>query len=143
MKVFFKGKNGLGQGDPLSPYLFVIFMEVLSQMLGKATATGSIKFHPKCEKLNLSHLCFADDLLIFFEVSFGSLQGLERVMADLQSLSGLGVSYNKSELYCSGIPMDLQVQLATAMGVKLGSLPVRYLRCLSLLGSLLLRTVIL
>lgn len=80
------------QRDPLSPYLFVICMEVLSQMLHKATAAGFIKLHPKCAKLNISYLCFADGLLIFSEAFLDTLHGLKRVMAEFQSLSALGVS---------------------------------------------------
>jgi hypothetical protein len=67
---YFEGKKGLRQGDPLSPYLFVLAMEVFSRIMVDHTAAGSgFSFHPKCSKLKLTHLCFADDLLIFSEAS--------------------------------------------------------------------------
>lgn len=62
---YFKGKRGLRQGDPLSPYIFVLVMNCLSLALEKAAPTGSFQYHPHCEKTKLTHLSFADDLLIF------------------------------------------------------------------------------
>jgi hypothetical protein len=70
----FKGAKGLRQGDPLSPYLFAIAMEVLSHILKEYTSAGSgFKFHFRCSKLKLTHLCFADDLLIFAEADMSSI----------------------------------------------------------------------
>ncbi|CAA7024004.1 unnamed protein product [Microthlaspi erraticum] len=62
---YFKGKSGLRQGDPLSPTLFVLCMNVLSLMLNSAARDGSFGYHPGCGDSQLTHLCFADDLLIF------------------------------------------------------------------------------
>ena len=77
---FFKGERGVRQGDPLSPYLFVIAMTVLSRMLDVAAGYGVLSFHPKCKKLKLTHLCFADDLLIFFKGKLESIIGVQNVM---------------------------------------------------------------
>lgn len=70
--------------------------------------------------MGLTHLCFADDLLIFSEASPKALLGVKEVMSMFHILSGLGVSYNKSELYCSGISEALKTDLAAIMGVNLG-----------------------
>lgn len=71
---YFKMKRGLRQGDPLSPYLFVIAMNCLSHMLNKAAAEHKLKFYAKCEKVKLTHLSFADNLLIFIDGSIDSVQ---------------------------------------------------------------------
>ncbi|GKA98534.1 RNA-directed DNA polymerase, eukaryota, reverse transcriptase zinc-binding domain protein, partial [Tanacetum coccineum] len=62
---FFKGKRGLRQGDPMSPYLFTIVMEVLNLMIKRQIRLDSrFRYHWGCSKINLTHLCFADDLLM-------------------------------------------------------------------------------
>lgn len=62
---YFKSKRGLRQGDPLSPYLFVIAMNCLSILLNRAAEQRDFGYHHLCEPTKLTHLCFADDLLIF------------------------------------------------------------------------------
>ena len=63
---YFKGTKGLRQGDPLSPYLFVLALEVFSQMLRAKFSDGSIGYHPKASSPSVTHLDFADDIMIFF-----------------------------------------------------------------------------
>ncbi|XP_048626442.1 uncharacterized protein LOC125594173 [Brassica napus] len=46
---YFKGTRGLRQGDPLSPYLFVLVMEVFCCMLNGSYSAGLIGYHPKAE----------------------------------------------------------------------------------------------
>ena len=63
---YFNGGRGLRQGDPISPYLFTLVMEVLNLMLKKNIAVSAqFKYHFGCKKLRITHLCFADDLLVF------------------------------------------------------------------------------
>lgn len=79
------------QGNPLSRYLFVICVEVLTQMLTKAIREQKLNYHPKCAKIKLSHLCFVDDLMIFFEVYASPLQGIKMILDTFKCISSLGV----------------------------------------------------
>ncbi|KAK4382056.1 putative mitochondrial protein [Sesamum angolense] len=63
---FFKGSRGLRQGDPMSPFLFVLIMEVLQLMLQQLIDQNEgFSFHWRCKEIGLFQLCFADDLLFF------------------------------------------------------------------------------
>lgn len=65
MHGFFKCKRCLRHGDPISPYLFVLAMEYLSRSIKAATDVPNFKFHPKCKQIGLTHLSFADELILF------------------------------------------------------------------------------
>ena len=59
---YLSGAKGLRQGDPLSPYLLVLAMEFLTQMLKKGIlGCKNFKFHRRCKNMQLINLCFADN----------------------------------------------------------------------------------
>ena len=63
---FFKSKRGLRQGDPLSPFLFVLAGEVLFRMIGRASLDDRIKGVKLSRDSELiTHLQFTDDLFLF------------------------------------------------------------------------------
>ena len=64
--------RGLRQGDPLSPYLFLLCAKGLSALIKKAVAKGSMEGIFVCKNgPYLSHLFFADDSLIFCKATTG------------------------------------------------------------------------
>ena len=124
---FFKGRRGLRQGDPLSPYLFVIAMNCLSHMLNRAAAEQRVKFHAKCEKVKLTHLSFTDDLLIFIDGSLHSVQQVLQVLREFENKSGLAVSLQKTSFFASGVEQPEIEMIQASTGMACGSLPFRYL----------------
>ncbi|KAK5820340.1 hypothetical protein PVK06_025387 [Gossypium arboreum] len=124
---YFKGARGIRQGDPLSPYLFVISMNDLSSLLDLAVQKGIFQFHPKCHRIHLTHLCFADDLLIFSKGTLDSVVGIWCVLQKFYDFSGLKLNPAKTEIFASGILDEEMEDILRITGIKMGRLPVRYL----------------
>lgn len=124
---YFKGRTGLRQGDPLSPVLFVLVMNVLSIMLDNAAKAGIFDYHPGCSHIQLTHLAFADDLLIFSDGSEKSLAGVFSILSQFEKLSGLAVNIHKTSMFSSGLPQELLDRIKTKFLLSSESLPVRYL----------------
>ena len=123
---FFKSTKGIRQGDPLSPYLFVLAMESLSRLLAARYESGLIGYHPKTEQLKISHLMFADDVMLFFDGSGNSLHGISECLDDFASWSGLQMNMSKTELFTSGLDQRETATMAS-YGFTSGTLPIWYL----------------
>ena len=66
LEGFFSSSRGIRQGDPLSPYLFVIVMDALAMIISKKVSLeDNFVYHWRCSEERITHLCFADDLLLF------------------------------------------------------------------------------
>ncbi|GJY53051.1 RNA-directed DNA polymerase, eukaryota, reverse transcriptase zinc-binding domain protein [Tanacetum coccineum] len=125
---FFKGKWGLRQGDPMSPYLFTIVMEVLNLMVKRQIKLDNrFKFHWGCSRIKLTHLCFADDLLMLCHGDHISASILRRALDEFSMTSGLYPSMDKSTIFYGNIPDDVKEGIWLAMPFREGELPVMYL----------------
>ncbi|GAU42583.1 hypothetical protein TSUD_302990 [Trifolium subterraneum] len=98
----FSPNRGLRQGDPLSPYLFVLCMEKLSLMIQEKVKSN----HWKPVKISrhepaISHLFFADDCLFFTEAKSPQSRMVKQVLHSFCHASGLKVNIQKSRFMAS------------------------------------------
>jgi mannosylglycoprotein endo-beta-mannosidase len=127
MHGFFKSTRGIRQGDPLSPYIFVLAMEGLGGILHRAVQSPTFKYHWRCKPTNLTHLSFADDLMLFCHADVGSIEVLQKSLSKFSSLSGLTINHAKSKLYMSGIAASLRTTIEDKLGIQETTLPVKHL----------------
>ncbi|XP_020271890.1 uncharacterized protein LOC109847053 [Asparagus officinalis] len=102
-------------------------MEYLSRRLSMLKDDNLFKYHPKCSKLKISHLFFADDLLLFCKADLYSIARLKECLSDFSCVSGLETNPSKCSIYMSGIGDDLKAQICALLNFSEGVLPVRYL----------------
>ncbi|KAL0354346.1 UNVERIFIED_CONTAM: hypothetical protein Sangu_1015900 [Sesamum angustifolium] len=125
---FFAGAQGLRQGDPLSPYFFVLVMEVLHMILQQLIEQdGEFQYHWRCKELNLFQFSFADDLLLLCKVDVRSVNLFCHGLDLFATLSGLHTNPQKSQLIISKAALGLRESLLATLGFQEGHLPVRYL----------------
>ncbi|XP_074271347.1 uncharacterized protein LOC141595281 [Silene latifolia] len=124
---FFKGQRGLRQGAPLSPLLFTVGMEYLTRVLNVVQEYEEFKYHPLCRNIKLTHLYFANDLLMFCRGDRSSMILLLRAFATFSAASGLKMNASKSNIYGNGLIQGLLQKIAGLSGLKVGSLPFKYL----------------
>lgn len=102
-------------------------MNCLSLMLNQESCSGNLSYHHNCHKTKLTHLSFADDLLIFIDGSIKSVQRVLQVLHDFEIRSGLAVSLQKSSFFSSGLYEAEVSAIVVSTGMPNNTLPVRYL----------------
>ena len=80
--------RGIRQGDPLSPYLFLLCAKGLTVLLNKAVKNGVVNGIMSCQNgVCISHLLFADDSLLFCKATVGECQQLLSILGQYEAAS--------------------------------------------------------
>ncbi|XP_026410883.1 uncharacterized protein LOC113306121 [Papaver somniferum] len=93
----FYHSRGIRQGECLSPYIFILCMEVLSQLLVKAEDEKLIQgFRFKKNSPSISHLFFAGDCMLFYKASVSYAKNLLKIIDTFAQASRQAINFEKS-----------------------------------------------
>ncbi|KAJ9541737.1 hypothetical protein OSB04_028243 [Centaurea solstitialis] len=125
---YFHGKRGIRQGDPLSPYLFTLVMEGFAMTFKQCIMEASrFEHHPGCSDIELTHLCFADDLFVFTGGDVASVEVLKRALFLFQKRAGLSPNLAKSDVFFGNVSDSTKDAILACLPFRMGTFPIRYL----------------
>ncbi|KAF7147810.1 hypothetical protein RHSIM_Rhsim03G0079300 [Rhododendron simsii] len=126
---YIQPSRGLRQGDPLSPYLFLLCAKGLSEMFRNAEVQRLIHGVIICrDGPHISHLLFADDTVVFCKAKRSELQVVDSILKDYRNASGQLINFQKSSMFFSrNAGPDLRRNLSAFMAIPVRGDLGRYL----------------
>ncbi|GJU27805.1 hypothetical protein Tco_1166426 [Tanacetum coccineum] len=115
-----KPSRGIRQGDPISPFLFIIVADVLSKMINNAlnnSLLSGMKMARECPVI--SHIFFADDSLFFLKASINECNKLISILDKYCAASGQSINFSKSAaIFSPNTSQELQLDLCRRLQVS-------------------------
>ncbi|XP_021761446.1 uncharacterized protein LOC110726302 [Chenopodium quinoa] len=128
--------RGLRQGDPISPYLFILVADVLSRMLQTASKRNLI--HGVRASRNgpeITHLFFADDNLLFTRATRQECSIIVDILNKYEATSEQKINLEKSEVsFSKGVHLPSRITLSSILGMEMVDNHVKYLGLPTVVG---------
>ncbi|KAL9690804.1 hypothetical protein QQ045_011214 [Rhodiola kirilowii] len=102
-------------------------MEYLSGLLTRLDKSVDFYHHPKCHRIGLKHILFADDHILFSSGRCSSILAIKEVVEQFLRASGLAINLEKSQVFTAGMPTSKTMWVEEVLGTSVAKLPVRYL----------------
>lgn len=124
----FGASRGLRQGDPISPYLFIIMAEGLGRLLKFHVSQNLIQGWQFGNGLpTLSHLQFVDDTALAGRARIREAKAFRLTLDTYLAISGQKINDHKSSIFFFNTPEPIQRRIANILRFQIASLPVTYL----------------
>ncbi|KAH1040061.1 hypothetical protein J1N35_041804 [Gossypium stocksii] len=133
----FQPFRGLHQGDPLSPFLFLICGERLSCLMRLAAREGSLKgVKANRSSPQISHLLFADDCILFSKATSKGATLLKGILREYRICSGQCVNFEKSTVpFSKNTSVKDRQAVVNILRVRSSNDPERYLGLPNMVGK--------
>ena len=133
---FLKPSRDIRQGDPLSPYLFLLCAEGLYYLISNAKDQGNLQGISFCRNAQKSlTLFFADDSLLFSKATLSDCARIQEILTTYEKASGQQVNRDKTTIFFSkATPMTIQNAIKDTLGVPIIRQYEKYLGLPSLVG---------
>jgi hypothetical protein len=119
--------KGLRQGDPLSPFLFLIVAEGLTGLMCKAVSNNAFHGYKVGNNVMFHTLQFADDTIITGEDTWDNLWLIKTVLRSFELVSGLKVNFHTSKLYGINLDDNFLRAASSFLNCEVESIPFRFL----------------
>nr|GEU38334.1 hypothetical protein [Tanacetum cinerariifolium] len=123
----FQFHKGLKQGDPLSPFLFILVMDSLHVSFQRVVDAGLFNEIKLDSSLHISHLFYADDAIFMGQWSLCNIYTIIRVLDVFYRASGLRINMNKSNLIGISVNSNKVKHAAAKIGCLVLKTPFNYL----------------
>jgi exonuclease III len=123
---WFDCKQGLRQGDPLSPYLFIIVADVLQQLITGDVEPDRLR-HPLVDDLPCPVIQYADDTLLLLRATPDQLLRAKTLLDTFSRATGLEINFQKSAFVPICVPEGRADELAALVGCAPAEFPQTYL----------------
>jgi hypothetical protein len=125
----FQPKRGIRQGDPVSPYNFILCAEVLSGLISKSQQDDHIHgVSIAANAPHISHLLYADDCILFCKSRPEEGRAIKEILDQYQEASGKRVNLDKLDMFFSpNISMDFKKLFQKELPIKISNIINKYL----------------
>eukprot|EP00253_Pinus_taeda_P017516 PITA_17516 len=124
----FLPSRGIQQGDPLSPFLFVIMVEGLERSLSEANQTNQLKgIKVVHQGPTLMHQQFVDDTILMGTSTVKEARTFSKVLRTFTEASSMEINITKSKLFFFNTFIPVQRNLSKILKIERNSLPTKYL----------------
>lgn len=114
-----KPERDIRQGDPLSPYIFILCGEVLSHLLTQAATNQKLKgIKLSTSGPTINHLLFVDDAFFFCHAHSRSCSTIMRTLHKYEKFSGQAVNLRKYAItFCSKVKNEVKTRLCSILNI--------------------------